>query len=90
MFLDISKLLMMKLLEKTVIKYSSYTNQLRFAFHCHHNKILPRELQLKSGIKTERSKTILQHPGKLLLRDGIHINQVVRDRLKNSMNGAVE
>ena len=73
-----------------MIKYSSYTNQLRFAFRCHHNKILQRDLQLKSGIKTERSKIILQHAGKLLLRDGIHINQVIRDRFKNSMNGTVE
>ena len=73
-----------------MIKYSSYTNQLRFAFRCHHNKILPRDLKLKSGIKTERSKTILQHAGELLLRDGIHINQFIRDRLKNNMNGTVE
>ena len=73
-----------------MIKYSSYTNQLRFAFRCHHNKILPRDLQLKSGIKTERSKTILQNAGELLLRDGIHINQFIRDRLKNNMNGTVE
>ena len=47
-------------LEKTKIKYSSYTNHLRFSLRCHHNKILPKDLQLKSRIKTERSKIILQ------------------------------
>ena len=26
-------------LEKTMIKYSSYTNHLRFSLRCHHNKI---------------------------------------------------
>ena len=44
-----------------MIKYSSYTNHLRFSLRCHHNKILPKDLQLKSRIKTERSKTILEH-----------------------------
>ena len=28
-------------LEKTMIKYSSYTNHLRFSLRCHHNKISP-------------------------------------------------
>ena len=46
-------------LEKTMIKYSSYTNYLRFSLRCHHSKILPKELQLKSRIKTERRKIIL-------------------------------
>ena len=55
-------------LEKTMIKYSSYTNDLRFSLHCHLNKILPKDLQLKSRIKTERSKIILQHAGKLLIK----------------------
>ena len=32
-------------LEKTMIKYSSYTNHLRFSLRCHHNKILPKYLQ---------------------------------------------
>ena len=27
-------------LEKTMIKYSSYTNHLRFSLRCHHNKHL--------------------------------------------------
>ena len=39
----------------------------------------------KSRIKTERSKTILQRAGKLLLQERIHINHVIRDRLKNSI-----
>ena len=47
-------------LEKTMIKYSSYTNHLRSPLQCHGNKILPKDLQLKSRIKTERSKIILQ------------------------------
>ena len=47
-------------LEKTMIKYSSYTNHLRFSLRCHHNKILPKDLQLQSRIKTERSQIILQ------------------------------
>ena len=34
---------------------------------------------------TERSKIILQHPGKLLLQELRHINHVIRDRLKNSI-----
>ena len=73
-------------LEKTMIKYSSYTNHLRFSLRCHHNKILPKDLQLKSRIKTERSKIILQRAGKLLLQERIYINHVIRDRLKNSIN----
>ena len=28
--------------EKTMIKYSSYTNRLQFSLGCHHNKILPK------------------------------------------------
>ena len=68
-----------------MIKYSSYTNHLQFSLRCHHNKILPEDLQLKSRIKTERSKIILQRAGKLLLQERIHINHVTRDRLKNSI-----
>ena len=55
-------------LEKTMIKYSSYTNHLRFSLRCHHNKILPKDLQLQSRIKTERSKIILQRAGKLIAK----------------------
>ena len=66
-------------------KYSSYTDHLRFSLRCHHKKILPKDLQLKSRIKTERNKIILQRAGKLLLQERIHINHVIRDRLKNSM-----
>ena len=46
--------------EKIMIKYSSYTNHLGFSLSFHHNKILPKELQLKSRMKTEQSKIILQ------------------------------
>ena len=72
-------------LEKTMIKYSSYTNHLRFSLRCHHNKILLKDLQLKSRIKTERSKIILQRVGKLLLQERIHMNHVIRDSLKNGI-----
>ena len=65
-----------------MIKSSSYTNHLRFSLRCHHSKIIPKDLQLKSRIKTEQSKIILQGAGKLLFEDRIHINHVIRDRLK--------
>ena len=52
-------------LEKTMIKYSSYTNRLRFSL--------------------ERSKIILQRAGEVLLQDWIYINNVIRDRLKSSI-----
>ena len=42
-------------LEKTMIKYSSYTNHLQFSLRCHHNKILPKDLQLK---RTNDGKSI--------------------------------
>ena len=47
-------------LGKTMIKNSSYINHLRFSLCCHHNKILPKCLQLTSRIKTERSQVILR------------------------------
>ena len=72
-------------LENTMIKYSSYTNHLQCSLRCHHNKILPKDLQLKSRIKTERSKIILQRAGKLLLQERIHINHVICDGLKNGI-----
>ena len=40
-------------LEKTIIKYSSYTNHLPFSLRCHHNQILPKHLQLKIRINTK-------------------------------------
>ena len=33
-------------LEKTMMKYSSDTNHLRFFLRCDHNNILPKDLQL--------------------------------------------
>ena len=68
-----------------MIKYSSYTNHWRFSNRCCHNKIILKDLQLNRGIKTKRSKIILQCAGKLLLQEGMHINHVIRDRLKNSI-----
>ena len=72
-------------LEKTMIKNSSYTNHLRFSLCCHYSMFLPKDLQLKSRITTERRKTILQGAGKLLLQERIHINHVICGRLKNSI-----
>ena len=40
-------------LEKTMIKYSRYTNHLRFSLRCDQDKVLPKDLQLKSRIKIE-------------------------------------
>ena len=70
-------------LEKTTIEYLSNTNHLRFSLRCYHNKILPKDHQLKSRKKTEQSKTIYQPAGTLLLQERIHINHVIHDRLKN-------
>ena len=35
-------------LEKTMIKYSSYTNHLRFSLRSHHKRIPLKDLQLKN------------------------------------------
>ena len=44
-------------LEKPMIRYSSYTNHLRFSLRCHHsNKILSKDLQLKGRIKMKEVK----------------------------------
>ena len=66
----------MSKLEKTMIKYSSYSNHLRFSLRCHHNKILPKDLQLQSRIKTERSKIILQRDGKRV-RVAVSFNHLI-------------
>ena len=48
--------------------------------------MIPRkDLKLKSRIKTKQSRIILQHAGKLSLQEWIHINHVIRDRPKNSI-----
>ena len=72
-------------LEKTMIKCSSCTNRLVFSLRCHHNKIPPKDVQLKSRMKTKRIKIILERTSKFLLQEQIHINHVVHYRLKNSM-----
>ena len=54
-------------LEKTVIRYSSYTNHSQFSLRCHHHRILPKDLQLKGRIKTERSKTMIYIIHKILV-----------------------
>ena len=72
-------------LEKTMIEYSSYTNYLWFSLRCHHKKILAKDLKLKCRIKNERSQIILQRAGKLLLQERMHINHVIRDKVKSSM-----
>ena len=68
-----------------MIKYSSYTNDLRFSFRCHHNKVLQKDLQLKSRIKTKQSKIILLRADKRLSHKPIYINHAILDRLKNSI-----
>ena len=72
-------------LERTIIKNSSFTNHLSFSLCCSHNKILLKDVQLKNRIKTEWSKTILQRAGKLLLQEQIHIKNLIRERLNNSI-----
>ena len=57
-------------LEKTMIKYSSYTNYLRFSLHCHHNKILPKDLQLKSKMPND---------GRSISQNVAHWNILVHD-----------
>ena len=71
-------------LEKTMIKYSRYTNHLRFSLRCDQDKVLPKDLQLKSRIKIEWNKTT-HCTGKLLSQERIHINHVTRDRVSNSI-----
>ena len=70
--------------EKTMIKYSSYTNHVWFSLRCHHDKILPKDLQLKSWVKTERAKIILQAADKLL-KQRMQINHVIRVKPKDSI-----
>ena len=72
-------------LEKTMIMYSSFANHLQFSLCCCHNKILPKDFQLKSRIKTEESKTFLKCTSELFLQERIHINHIIYDRLKNSI-----
>ena len=85
--IDYSETILTKIrkLEKTIINYSSYTNHLRFSLRCHHSKILLKDLQLKSKLKTKQSKKTLQRAGKLLLQEWIQINRDMADRLKNSI-----
>ena len=65
-----------------MIKYSSDTNHLQFSIRCHRNKILPKDLKLKSGITTERSNTILQRApddGRSISRKVASLNILVYD-----------
>ena len=72
-------------LEKNMIKYLSYTSHLRLSLCCHPNKILSKDLQLKSRIKNERNKTIFHHAGKLVLVKQINISHAIHEKLKNSI-----
>ena len=72
-------------LEKTMTKYSSYTNHLRFSLCCRCIKIVWKDLQLNRRMKTEQSKATLQSTGKLLLHEQIHINHVIHGELNNSI-----
>ena len=69
-----------------MIKYSSFTNHLRFSLRCHHNKILPKDLQPKRKIKSEQRKIILQCAGTMLLQEQIHINHVIVIRSRIALN----
>ena len=72
-------------LEKTMIKYSSYTNHLRFCSLLSSQQDSTEKATTKSRIKDNQSKIILQCAGKLLLQERVHMNHVIRDRLKNSI-----
>ena len=69
-------------LERTRIKYAKYTSHLRFSLRCHHNDLIPKDLRLKSRIKTSRSKQILDRASRQLLQERININHNRRNRLK--------
>ena len=69
-------------LERTRIKYAKYTNHLRFSLRCYHNNLIPKDLQLKSRIKTSRSKQILDRASRPLLQERSDINHNRRNRLK--------
>ena len=71
---DIAKI---RKIKKNMIKYLSHANNLRFSFRYYHGKILPKDLQLKSRIKTQQSKTILQCAGKLLSQERIYLNHII-------------
>ena len=73
-------------LERTRIKYAKYTNHLRFSLRCHHNNLIPKDLRLKSRIKTIRSRQILDRASRQLLQERININHNRRNRLKISID----
>ena len=73
-------------LERTRIKYAKYTNHLRFSLRCHHNNLIPKDLRLKSRIKTSRSKQILDRASCQLLQERININHNRRNRLKTNID----
>ena len=65
-----------------MIKCSSYTNHLQSSIRCHRNKILPKDLKLKSRITTEQSNTILQSSpddGRSISRNVASLNILVYD-----------
>ena len=63
-------------LEGTGIKYAKYTNHLRYQ-----NNLVPKDLRLKSRIKTSRSTQILERASRQLLQERININHNRRNRL---------
>ena len=73
-------------LEKTRLKYTRYTNHLRFSLHCHHNNLIPNDLYLKSKLKTPKSKQILERASHQLLQERIHINHNRKNRIKTSLD----
>ena len=74
-------------LEKTMIRYLSYSNHSWFSLlfvRCH-NKILAKNQQVKSKIKTELTITILTFAGNFLWQEWVHINHFIRGKFKNNI-----
>ena len=74
-------------LEKTMIRYLLYSNHSWFSLlfvRCH-NKILAKNQQVKSKIKTELTITILTFAGNFLLQEWVHINHFIRGKFKNNI-----
>ena len=59
-----------------MVKYSSYTNQLRFSLLCHQNKILPNDLQLE--IESKRNEVKQLTLKEFHLAENFHQNSYVK------------
>ena len=63
-------------LEKTLKKLSRYRNHLTFAIRCKTNQIQPKGLRLKYGLKTPKTRKIIETAEKKLLHE--HINGILQ------------